>query len=330
MATPIPRQEPDCLSPHICSLALACIRYLVLMAGLLVAVSASAQEARPDSSFISVPDARVETDSTHAVTQNGASALDWLSTAEEPELLRTTALVGLGAGFAVGELFRRTQDNRRLTGPFTVENDWSYTRWADKFGHVFFTHYMSQSFAAGYRWAGYDDQKAAVFGAASGFTGMLYYEVLDGFGRFENFSPIDVAANGIGAGLFAGRAYVPALEHIHLKMSFWPSGDDCDYTCDYEGQTAWVTVNPHGLAPESALGYLPPWLNLAVGYGARNGDVQFGYEESAVYVGLDFEPAGLPIKGKVWEALVPWLQFVHFPAPALRLSPDVGVEAFAY
>lgn len=259
-----------------------------------------------------------------------ASLLDWARSAGEPELLRTTAIAGIGAGFAVGELFRRTQDDRRLTGPFTVENDWSYARSADKFGHVFFTHYMSQAFAAGYRWAGFADREAAVLGAASGFSGMLYYEVLDGFGRFESFSPIDVAANGIGAGLFAGRAYTPALEHVHLKMSFWPSGDDCDYTCDYEGQTAWVTVNPRGFAPESAQRYLPPWLNLAVGYGARNGNVQFGFEDSAVYVGLDFEPAGLPIEGKLWEALVPWLQFVHFPAPAMRLSSDVGFEVFAY
>ena len=295
-----------------------------------MAVSASAQEVRPDSTAGPNGDAQTGTDSTRVIANDDAFSGAWLIPAAEPQFLRTTAVVGVGTGFAVGELFRRTQDNRRLTGPFTVENDWSYTRWADKFGHVFFTHYMSQSFAAGYRWAGYDGRKAAVLGAASGFTGMLYYEVLDGFGRFENFSPIDVAANGIGAGLFAGRAYIPALEHMHLKMSFWPSGDDCDYTCDYEGQTAWVTVNPHGLAPESAQRYLPPWLNLAVGYGARDSDVRFGYQESVVYVGIDFEPAGLPIEGKVWEALVPWLQFVHLPAPALRLSPDVGFEAFAY
>ncbi len=283
-----------------------------------------------DSTNVTITGEHSVADSASSDPRTTTFPLAWLHPAKEPQLFRTYAVVGLGVGFAVSELSRRTQDDRRLTGPFTVENDWSYARWADKFGHVYFTHFMSQGFAAAYRWAGHDEQNAALLGAASGFTGMLYYEVLDGYGRFESFSPIDVAANAVGASLFAGRAFVPELEHIHLKMSYLSSGDDCDYTCDYEGQTAWVTVNPNGLAPESAQRYLPPWLNLAVGYGARNGSTRFGYDDSAVYVGLDFEPAGLPIEGKVWEAIVPWLQLVHFPAPALRLSPDLGFETLAF
>ncbi|MDX1440066.1 MAG: DUF2279 domain-containing protein [Rubricoccaceae bacterium] len=303
------------------------VRYALFLCCLGGASLCTAQEIQPDSLVLADTDFAEQTDTTVVRTSSGFS---WLQRAEKPEFLRVATVTGIGVGFAVGELSRRKQDYRRLTGPFTVENDWSYTRWADKFGHVFFTHYMSQAFGTGYRWAGYSDKQAAVLGAASGFTGMLYYEILDGFGRNENFSPIDVAANGVGASLYAGRAYVPALEHIHLKMSFWPTDSSCDYTCDYEGQTAWITANPSGLAPNTPLVTLPPWLNLALGYGARDGDVGQGYETSALYVGLDFEPAGLPIRGKVWEAVVPWLQLVHFPAPALRLSPDVGFEPLAY
>lgn len=256
--------------------------------------------------------------------------IPWLRRAERPELLRTSAVVSIGVAAGISELARRKQDERRLTGPFTVRNDWSYTRSADKFGHVFFTQYLSQLFTTGYRWSGYDDQRAAIIGAASGFTGMLYYELLDGLGSQENFSPIDVVANGVGAGLFAGRAYVPELEHIRLKMSYWPTDSACQYTCDYEGQTAWITMNPRGLAPESPISVLPDWLNIGIGYGARNGSVSGGFEHSAVYVGLDFEPAGLPIRGRVWDEIVPWLQLIHFPAPALRLAPDLGFEPLAY
>jgi hypothetical protein len=89
-------------------------------------------------------------------------------------------------------------------------------------------------------------------------------------------------------------------------------------------------VNPHALAPEAARRVLPAWLNLAVGYGVREGDVRAGFAERVVYVGLDLEPAGLPIRGRVWDALVPWLRLVHLPAPALRLSPEVGVDVWAY
>lgn len=310
------------LISHYCSRV--CVVALIALVALANSQNCAGQEMVADSL-----ETTVDADSLDRSPQP-LFGIPILQSASEPDPLRTAAVVGLGVAAGASEFARRKEDYRRLVGPFTVENDWSYARSADKFGHVFFTHYLSQTFATGFQWAGYERKKAAVMGAVSGFTGMLHYEILDGFGSNENFSPIDVAANAVGAGLFAGRTYVPALEHIHVKMSYWPSGSDCDYTCDYEGQTAWVTANPAGLAPQTPLGNLPPWLNLAIGYGARDGSVALGFEESVVYFGLDFEPAGLPIEGRLWDALVPWLQFVHFPAPALRLTPNFGFEPFAY
>jgi hypothetical protein len=128
----------------------------------------------------------------------------------------------------------------------------------------------------------------------------------------------------------AARAYVPALDAVRLKWSYWPSGAACDATCDYEGQTTWLAVNPHALAPEAAKRALPPWLSLAVGYGARGGAVQTGFERSVVYVGLDFEPAGLPLSGPVWDRLVPFLRLVHCPAPAHRFGDGVAFDPLAY
>ncbi|NNF59446.1 MAG: DUF2279 domain-containing protein [Rhodothermaceae bacterium] len=248
-----------------------------------------------------------------------------------PSPLRTAGVIGFGVGAAGYELVRRQVIDPRAHDAFTVEYDWSYARWADKPGHAFSTALQTRIWAAGYRWAGHDDQTAALLGGATAFAGMLYYEVLDGFDLGVGFSPPDLGANAVGAGLVVAQALVPPLEAVDLKLSYWPSdGNTCDASCDYEGQTAWLTVNPHRLAPVSARDVLPPWLNLAVGYGARDGDVRFGFDESVVYLGLDLELAGLPIRGKVWEALVPWLRMIHLPAPALRLSPDVGVELLAY
>src|SRR5690606_8376861 len=172
---------------------------------------------------------------------------------------------------------------------------------------------------------------AALLGAATAFAGMLWYETLDGFDLGVGFSPPDLAANGVGAGLVAARAYLPALDAVRLKWSYWPSGDLCDPSCDYEGQTAWITVNPHALAPEAARRHLPPWLNVAAGYGARGGEVRTGFEESIVYLGLDLEPAGLPLSGPVWERVLPLLRLVHLPAPALRFDGNgVAFEPLAY
>ena len=243
---------------------------------------------------------------------------------------RTAVVLGAGAGAAGYELFRRRVLDPRPHAPFEVAFEGAYARWADKPGHAFSTQVQAQLWAAAYRWAGHEPQAAALLGAPTGFAGMAYYEVLDGFDRGVGFDPSDIAANAAGAALVAAHAYWPDLGAAQLKWSYWPSGDGCDPSCDYEGQTAWLAINPHALAPDAAKRVLPPWLNVAVGYGARGGDVRAGFEESVVYLGLDFEPAGLPFRGKVWDALVPWLRLVHLPAPALRLSPDLGFEGFAY
>jgi hypothetical protein len=250
--------------------------------------------------------------------------------APAPRLGRTAAVLGAGVGAASYEWVRRRHLDPRAAAPFTVAYDWDYARWADKLGHAFSTGVQAELWTSAYRWAGHPPKSAAALGAATGFAGMLYYETLDGFDGGVGFSPPDLAANGVGAGLVAARAYVPALDAVRLKWSYWPSGDACDASCDYEGQTMWLAVNPHALAPDAAKRYLPPWLNVAAGYGARGGDVRTGFEQGAFYVGLDFEPAGLPFRGKVWDGLVPWLRRVHFPAPALRLSPSVGFEVLAY
>lgn len=250
--------------------------------------------------------------------------------APEPRFGRTAAVLGAGVGTAGFEWVRRRHLEPRPVAPFEVEYDWGYARWADKLGHAFSTGVQAEAWATAYRWAGHPEKTAAGLGAATGFAGMLWYEVLDGYDRGVGFSPPDLAANAVGAGLAAARAHVPTLDAVRLKWSYWPSGADCDASCDYEGQTMWLALNPRALAPDAAKRLFPPWLNLAVGYGAREGDVQTGFAESVVYLGLDLEPAGLPIEGRVWDALVPWLRLVHFPAPALRLSPDVGFEVLAY
>ena len=297
--------------------------HLALLLGLLASAPAARTQVRLDL----IPEAALGCDAPAPLGLRLHA--DSLETG--PSRLRTAAVVGFGVSAAGYELFRRQVLDPRSHEPFAVEFDWTYARWADKPGHAFSTALQTRIWATGYRWAGHSDQTAVLLGGATAFAGMLYYEVLDGFDRGVGFSPPDLGANALGAGLVIAQAYVPPFEAVDLKLSYWPSeGNFCDASCDYEGQTAWLTINPHRLAPASAKDVLPPWLNLAVGYGAREGDVRVGFEESVVYLGLDLELAGLPIRGKVWEALVPWLRMIHLPAPSLRLSPDVGVELLAY
>ena len=246
---------------------------------------------------------------------------------------RVAAVAGLsaGAGLAVLETQRRrwwADRNPR----FRILNDWEYVRWADKLGHVYSSSFFTRFYRASLGWAGVPEHSAPLWAAGAAWTQMLYYEVLDGFGTQWGFSPGDLAFNTLGVGLTTAQAYVPALDAFAVKASYWPSGwEGKNFTDDYAGQTFWLTANPHLLAPEGALKEaLPAWLNLAVGYGARDLDEYEFLTTSTVYLALDIEPTVLPFEGKAWDAVAGWLRYVHFPAPGIRLTPRPAFVLVAY
>lgn len=245
---------------------------------------------------------------------------------------RVATITGLsaGAGLAVLEVQRRrwwADRNPR----FRIMHDWEYVRWADKLGHVYSTSFFTRFYRSAFRWAGLSENQAALWGAGAAWTQMLYYEILDGFGPQWGFSPGDVAFNTVGMGLTTAQHFVPELNAFTLKASYWPSGwEGKNFTDDYAGQTFWLTANLHALSPQSAKPYLPDWLNVTVGYAARElGEHDF-LTESHVYVGLDIEPTILPLRGKAWETVAGWLRYVHFPAPAIRLTPEPRLVLLAY
>jgi hypothetical protein len=302
------------LAPFLCALALP-------------ARGQSALEPRP-----ALPD-------TSAILTSGAAlgvdSLRWGVPEAGPEVSRwriaTVGLASGAAGLAVLETQRRRWWDDR-SPRFRIMNDWEYVRWADKAGHVYSTSFFARFYRASFRWAGVPEHQAPLWGGIAAWTQMFYYEVLDGFGPQWGFSPGDLAANTVGAGLTTAQAYVPALNAFTVKASYWPSGwEGKNFTDDYAGQTFWLTANPHLLAPEGAFkDALPEWLNVTVGYGARDLDEWEFLTTSVVYVGLDIEPSILPFEGKAWDTVSGWLRYIHFPAPALRLTPNPALVLFAY
>ncbi len=245
---------------------------------------------------------------------------------------RVAAVTGLsaGAGLAVLETQRRRWWADR-NPDFRILNDWDYVRWADKAGHVYSSSFFARFYRASFAWAGVPERDAPLWGAGAAWAQMFYYEFLDGFGTQWGFSPGDLAFNTLGIGFTTAQAYVPALDAFTVKASYWPSGwEGKNFTDDYAGQSFWLTANLHALAPESAKGVLPEWLNLAVGYAARDLDEQEFLTTSYVWLALDIEPTVLPFKGKVWDTLAGWLHYGHFPAPGIRLTPRPAFVLVAY
>ena len=245
---------------------------------------------------------------------------------------RVAAVTGLsvGGGLAVLETQRRRWWADR-SPEFRIQNDWEYVRWSDKFGHIYSSAFFTRFYRTSFRWAGLSERDAVLWGAGAAWTQMLYYEVLDGFGPRWGFSPGDLAFNTIGVGFTTAKALVPALEPFTFKASYWPSGwEGKNFTDDYAGQTIWLTANLRGLAPDAAKDLFPEWLNLAVGYGARDRDEYDFLTTSYVYLALDIEPTILPFEGKVWDTIAGWLHYGHFPAPGIRLTPRPAFVLVAY
>jgi hypothetical protein len=307
-----------------------CLTTLFLL--MAVGPAASAQEAMTPS--------LVTTDSIHFLLPDSTrlAATDSLRLAPtptaEPALnpWRIAAVTGLsvGGGLAVLETQRRRWWADRNPS-FRIQNDWEYVRWSDKFGHIYSSAFFTRFYRTSFRWAGLSERDAALWGAGAAWTQMLYYEVLDGFGPRWGFSPGDLAFNTIGVGFTTAKAFVPALEPFTFKASYWPSGwEGKNFTDDYAGQTIWLTANLHGLAPDAAKSLFPEWLNLAVGYGARDRDERDFLTTSTVYLALDIEPTILPFEGKVWDTIAGWLHYGHFPAPGIRLTPRPAFVLVAY
>jgi hypothetical protein len=242
------------------------------------------------------------------------------------------ALVGGSAAvasFVAMEVQRRRWWQDRSTS-FRVMNDWEYVLWADKLGHFFSTSLFARLYTASLRWSGVSERDALLWGTVAGWTQLLYYEILDGFGPQWGFSPGDVLFNTIGAAFTYAQGRMDYLQPFDMKVSYWPSGwEGKNFTDDYAGQTWWITVNPN-----RALGgrgeAFPGWLNLTVGYGARDRNEMDFLTTPHVYLGVDLELRGLPIDHPLWNEAVEWLRYLHLPAPALRLTPRPMLLLFAF
>ena len=90
---------------------------------------------------------------------------------------------------------------------------------------------------------------------------------------------------------------------------------------DYEGQTLWLAVRVPDLLPEAVRSYWPGFLGIAVGYGAR--DVAGPSPYPAVLLAFDYDMTRI-VPDDTWflKTLGQALNFVHFPSPAVQVSPS--------
>jgi len=244
------------------------------------------------------------------------------------------AIVGGGTAVAVVgfHLYQMNAWWKDLRGPFHIQNDWEYALHIDKVGHVYGGYILTHIATGMLDWVGVGEKNALWFGAALGAMYQLYVEFEDGFGLQWGFSPGDAYGDVIGAFYPVAQYYVPALQNFNFKLSYIPTeelrksrtssfGHKPNIMIDdYEGQTYWLSVNVHGLLPETAKPYWPEWLGLAFGFSVKKLDGMGGGERE-FFLSLDYDLTKLPGDGWLWKGIKRVLNHIHFPAPAVRIAP---------
>lgn len=221
------------------------------------------------------------------------------------------------------------KDNRSA---FHFQEDLTYGRSVDKLGHFYGGIAAAFILRKSYAWAGLSDEASLYWGSAGSLLFQTYVEVEDGFSTW-GFDRVDWAADLGGALWPIAQHHSPFLRNFDFKFSYHPSpelnnpggigfkGQRHIMFDDYEGQTLWLSMNVHNLLPNSVNHVWPEFLNVAVGYGAR--DVLTKQAYSVLFLAFDLNmtkviPDDTPFLKLLGEAL----NFIKFPMPAVQISPN--------
>jgi hypothetical protein len=242
------------------------------------------------------------------------------------------AALGIGIGVHIYQRNAWWSDQRTA---FHIQYDWDYSLWIDKIGHFYAAAGLAHLFSAGLEAGNMQSEQAAIYGSIASFAFELYVEIEDGYGPDWGFSPGDVAANLLGSGFTLAQYYYPFLKNFQPKLSYLPSdkvkkglhrGNGID---DYEGQKYWLSMRVKNLLPENISNYWPAFLNIAAGISVKELDGSGGgYRE--YFVALDLDAEELPLYGPVWQFIKNTLNYIHFPMPGVRITPNAAFFVFCF
>lgn len=220
-------------------------------------------------------------------------------------------------------------------GKFKFVNDWNYALWIDKTGHFYATHLLAHAFSGGLEAANIQDEQSAWYSASLALLFELYIETEDGFAAPRwGFSPGDALADFGGASFYVLQYYYPYLKNFQFKWSYLPSrkfreNSNKIIIDDYEGQKYWLSLRVKNMLPKSAAEYWPSFLNIAGGMGVKNLDGAGGGQRE-FYIALDLDVEQLPLYGKFWQFVKNSFNYIHFPMPGVRITPDAAFFVLCY
>jgi len=221
--------------------------------------------------------------------------------------------------------------------------DLTYALNVDKAGHFMGGLYAADLFSSSFRWTGMNEMQSLWYGAAFGSGLQLAIEIKDAYAPHWGFSKWDLAMGSIGAFWPVAQYYNNDFKAINFKMSYYKRSNiywDLDkqrgkepnkyaWQDDYPNQTYWLTFDVNHFVETCCW---PDWLNVAVGFGID--DTQFLNSSNTKmggnnewYIALDYD---VPKLLKKWNSptgkkVKHWLNYFHFPAPTIRISPKLEI-----
>lgn len=260
--------------------------------------------------------------------------IDPLETKVDYSLLGWVGGITLGVGIGV-HIYQANAWWQQQGSTFRVVNDWNYALWIDKMGHFFGTNIIAHGLSSGFEAANIDLERSAIYAAIGAFAFQTFVEIEDGFGPQWGFSPGDLGADFIGALYTLGQHYYPTLKHIQPRVSYYPSeqlrsgahkGNIID---DYAGQKYWLAFRMKELLPKSVSKYWPSFLMLSTGMGLRDWDGNGGGKRD-LFIALDLDAEKLPLYGPIWQFIKNTLNYIHFPMPGIRITPNTAAFVIVY
>jgi hypothetical protein len=210
---------------------------------------------------------------------------------------------------------------------FHFQDDWDYAMQADKAGHFFGGYLTSYFLSEGLMATGVNYDVSTNVGALLGLVFDSYVELEDGYGYNWGFSPSDLVSDVLGVQYFLAQHYIPYLQNFTPKWQYiptkWSKENDLHRPAtpidDYNGTTIFLSADIHNILPEKYKKFWPSWLNLAIGYGAR--DVGSESPSRRYVISLDYNIMKiLPSGSGFWNWIRQTLNYIKFPSPAVEFS----------
>lgn len=218
---------------------------------------------------------------------------------------------------------------RRTTGFWDMGPHDSLWFHMDKLGHIYCARLLAQSVTDLGRWAGLSPGKSYWTGAIISSLMMLEIELFDSQFQDWGFSIGDFLANELGAFAPLMRYHYPILNEFALKFSYKPSSELAEvkyFVEDYAGMTFWLSMPFYKVLPGTLRQVWPQFLNLALGYSIT----RKAHGEIELFLALDYQLTQLAPKNGILASLFQKLDYLHFPAPAIRFRPEGKAYLFYF